>query len=399
MGGLCGAAFAQQFTRLGKTYANLSLNDLYAHENRIIAVGTDFSNGYQGVIFISNDAGEHWDTLQVPPSGYFFKTVEFRDEQTGYIGGYGGISVGLKSTDGGNTWKYYWQDFANAGVTDMHFINERVGFACGYGASQFFSGNVYKTTDGGETWNAQKDPMDSLPMDAMQMVNEQYGFAWGGTFGARKILRTTDSGATWQHFYTHSTVPGGMYWWSKDEGILVDTRGGIYKTSDGGQNWVPKPSGTQLLNSVTFIDRHTGYAVGNNGLIIKSTDGGETWQAQQPVTNKMLYKVEYHDGHVYAVGDEGVIVRSEAITGVRETPLGDELQVYPNPATGCLSVSTRAADKGSVQIADLQGRVLLHDQLVNGSARLDVSALARGIYLLEVNTGAERVVKKIMAGQ
>ncbi len=394
----CGTSAFAQWTTISQGYTDLVLNDIYVTNLKIIAVGTKFmNNNFWPHIVTANLDGSAVDTTIIPPQGYFFKTIAFKDKDTGFIGGYGSSSIWLQTTDGGTTWKYYMQDVANKGITDMQFLNNKIGYACGYGAKQFFSGNVYKTIDGGLNWDAQLDPMDSLPMDGIKMVNEQYGYGWGGTFGAKKMVKTIDGGNTWTHYYTHTAIPGGMFWWNVNEGILVDGAGGIYKTSNAGATWSAKNSGiTTALTSVTFMDRYTGFAVGLNGIILKTTNGGETWIKETGVPTTMFLKVEYHGDRFYTIGEDGTILRSSVLTGteqVKANPL-EQLVLYPNPA-----VSEIHIDKGGVTetpqliITDINGKMIYSNKL---TARIDISSYPPGVYLVHVFSEENRIVKKLI---
>ena len=95
------SAFAE-WKVLSKAYGNVDISDIAVKNNRIIAVGTDFNNFTPHIVF-SNDNGKSWDSVQVKPSGYFFKSIEFKDNDTGYIGGYGSVSIFLRTIDGGLT--------------------------------------------------------------------------------------------------------------------------------------------------------------------------------------------------------------------------------------------------------------------------------------------------------
>lgn len=392
----CSTTLFAQWSIVASGFPSVYLNDITASPTHLIAVGTKSSSaGFEPHIFIGNAEGTQWDTINVLPKGYFFKTVAFKDKDTGFIGGYGNVSIWLQTTDGGATWKYYNVDGGNRGITAMTFLNDKLGFACGYGATQFFSGNVYKTIDGGHTWEPQSDPMDSLPMDGMQMINEQFGYAWGGTFGAKKLLKTIDYGATWTHYYTHNTAPGGMYWWNVNEGILVDTKGGIYKTSDAGNTWTAKNSGvTTGLTSVLFLDKKTGFATGTYGVILKTTDGGETWTKQPGIPSKIFYKAAYLGNRVYAVGEDGLIMRSEVITGIETfEPIKDQPILFPNPSSGLIHITHHLSKEPLiVTIADTQGRVVKRINYTPDG--IDVSDLPSGMYQVTLSSNGYQSTHK-----
>lgn len=79
--------------------------------------------------------------------------------------------------------------------------------------------------------------------------------------------------------------------------------------------------------------------------------------------------------------------------GLDENPLANNLNVFPNPASHEVNVSFREVGSGDVEIRlrDAQGRevMMIQDRMQSGtySRDIDVSSLARGIYMVEVKSG------------
>lgn len=70
-------------------------------------------------------------------------------------------------------------------------------------------------------------------------------------------------------------------------------------------------------------------------------------------------------------------------------------KIYPNPATNILTVETYN-DKGTYQLQDVTGKVLLSGNVTANKFSLDISALSKGIYLLSLIDGEQQVNKKIV---
>lgn len=374
-----------QWTKVASLPAEVNLSDVYAKGSTIFAVGTRFSD-FTPYIFVSMDGGKSWDSTS-RKSGYFHKTIAFNTENNGYIAGYGSVSFTIRTTDGGNDWQAQMTDYEHSGITEIQFLNATVGYACGYGKKQFTTGNVYKTTDGGNTWKAQNNPMDSLPLESIQMLDETYGFAWAeGLFGYAQLVRTTDGGEHWAKVYSPTTTTD-FYWWNAAEGIGVDARGDILKSNDSGATWQKKSSPSNWLESVCFIDKKIGYAVGAAGMILRTTDGGDTWKKETSSTSKQLTKVEYHDGNVYAIGD-GIILRRSVVTDVNEHENNDlvdnqtTLSLYPNPVKA-IAHCVGALPGEQVSVFDMYGKLLLSDRL-DANSGIDLQSLAKGVYTLHV---------------
>ncbi len=69
-----------------------------------------------------------------------------------------------------------------------------------------------------------------------------------------------------------------------------------------------------------------------------------------------------------------------------------EVQVYPNPTLGLLTV--RNASGEAVRIYDLQGKSVLVSPLCEGAASVDVSSLPVGTYVLMVQNGVFQFIKQ-----
>lgn len=80
--------------------------------------------------------------------------------------------------------------------------------------------------------------------------------------------------------------------------------------------------------------------------------------------------------------------------GLEDNPLANSLSIYPNPAQYTVNVSFREVGSADVQITlrDAQGRnvINMNDRMQSGnySNDIDVSGLARGIYMLEIKSGS-----------
>ncbi len=70
------------------------------------------------------------------------------------------------------------------------------------------------------------------------------------------------------------------------------------------------------------------------------------------------------------------------------------IYVYPNPATNYSTVVT--SFKGTYQLQDITGKVLLTGSVTATKFSLDISALSKGIYLLSLFDGEQQVNRKVV---
>lgn len=114
----------------------------------------------------------------------------------------------------------------------------------------------------------------------------------------------------------------------------------------------------------------------------------------------------YYDFHI--VDDlDGDVVGTEmfyvidTITGIQHQPLVGYFNIYPNPATDVVSVSTeRSVDHCEIIICDLNGRQKMNikglELLPGQSLRLNIAGLSKGIYVLKIITRDAMISKKLI---
>ncbi len=80
-----------------------------------------------------------------------------------------------------------------------------------------------------------------------------------------------------------------------------------------------------------------------------------------------------------------------------DTVIGNSIKIHPNPSKENIFIESDFAIK-SIELFDVQGRVLMAKPINQTQTRLDISGYANGIYLLKVATGkgikTEKIVKE-----
>jgi hypothetical protein len=121
------------------------------------------------------------------------------------------------------------------------------------------------------------------------------------------------------------------------------------------QNSLPQGNS---LSSIFFADANTGYAVGYNGTILTTEDGGG------PV-------------------------------GINENkPVSNSLKLYPDPT--CKDLTVETAEKGFLFIFNLNGVLLLRQEITKPTTTIDVSNLPNGLYVVKVVGEKEAFVCKFI---
>jgi hypothetical protein len=79
-------------------------------------------------------------------------------------------------------------------------------------------------------------------------------------------------------------------------------------------------------------------------------------------------------------------------SGFAGNPLPETCRVYPNPASDMISITGLPAGAG-IEITDMAGKVLLTRSTLNDPAKIDISSLPKGIYLLRSGLVVKKIVR------
>ncbi|WP_159017796.1 leucine-rich repeat domain-containing protein [Algibacter sp. L3A6] len=73
-----------------------------------------------------------------------------------------------------------------------------------------------------------------------------------------------------------------------------------------------------------------------------------------------------------------------------------DFNIYPNPTNGLIAIKSKQLNQASINVYDLNGRVLLTKNISGTSSEINVSKLSSGIYLLKVKVGNNEFIKRIV---
>lgn len=227
-----------------------------------------------------------------------------------YAGTYGGV---WKSLDGGAHWFSSSEGLSPFEITALAVAPSTPGTVWA-GTPQ----GIYQTTNGGATWRLVWFPLDdpdvSLGPSILSLVADPAdpAVAWAGT-QAGKVLKTTDSGATWEAVHG---MPGGVSAIAVDptatDTVYAMGGGEIQRTADGGLTWTRLRAGEDTMLVLDPVDPRVLYAAGSFDGIRKSTDAGATWSRLPGFNGRALGLFVDPTDHsvVFAGGSFGTLMRS-----------------------------------------------------------------------------------------
>ncbi len=140
-----------------------------------------------------------------------------------------------------------WMPQSSGGTATLRgvsAVSDTVAWASGSGNT------ILRTSDSGRTWQPLTVTTDKLDFRDVDAIDARTAFLLSiGTGPASRIYKTTDAGAHWTLQFTNPDPKGffdAMTYWDADHGIVVgdsvDGRFSIFLTSDGGHAWAPAPA-------------------------------------------------------------------------------------------------------------------------------------------------------------
>lgn len=152
----------------------------------------------------------------------------------------------------------------------------------------------------------------------------------------------------------------------------------------------------QHWNGISWDSLETAsYTYDNNKNLL--SESGKTWNGSF-WENRNQYFYTY-DGNNYRTeqlsnGNKTDYYYRQITTGIKEieNPL---LTIFPNPSNGSFTIKFNSTDKQLVNIFDINGRIVLSQQLVNNTL-IDASSLCDGIYSIRISSNAEVENKRLV---
>lgn len=289
------------------------------------------------------------------------------------------------------------------------------------------AGGIYRCDDlnnlGSSTWTLLPDPPRTEKHPAsLNVLND-------GTLVASYSGRRNGSGTftASSGVFTYNPTSGawtdvsdpGMYYWTKD--VVIDPNdasqntwyagvfsgwggppnglGGLYKTTDRGASWT-RLTGTTLdrVTSCTFNPNNADeiyLTTETQGLWMSSDINSGTpsfslvnsYPFRQP---ERVFFNPYNLSEIWVSSfGNGMKMGTVLTTGMPQFS-ESELNAYPNPATGFVSVNAAAGEQ--LVLTNMLGEIVLQKEMSSGKSTVDLNGLAEGVYVLQVNGRKEKLL-------
>lgn len=160
------------------------------------------------------------------------------------------------------------------------------------------------------------DPATALAARSLLLDAQSVGGTVVSVGASGHILRSTDSGATWELVPAPTLATfTGISFADEQHGWIVGHDALILRTEDGGRTWSKQYQGEDLQVSfldVLFLDAQTGFAIGAYGQFLATADGGRTWTSRRLIEDDYFFNriSRGPGGTLYIAGEHGTLLRS-----------------------------------------------------------------------------------------
>lgn len=218
---------------------------------------------------------------------------------------------------------------------------------------------------------------------------------------------------------TLSVPDGYIYQWYKDTTALFNaTDSFIVVTNNSGNYWVKVSNQFGCITNsntfnITFVEnppKPTFWIIGNtlntnmNGFALQWYFNGNPINGATGLTYTATNSGNYH---IIATNSFGCTTSSDTVfitvvNGIAENIPVKDVIIYPNPNNGMFNLAFDLITEANVNImvADMLGKVVYEENIGNYSGsynkQLDLTHLQKGIYLVNLQVGNERINKRII---
>ena len=360
----------------------------------------------------STNGGENWVVFDVEEAmGRISFDIHAFNDQKAWITTQNLISGAGRglflTTDGGETWTEKLNGTAGGG--SLHFFDSMSAYCGVYDIIKI-------TTDGGETWNDAASIPPFLPGEGGTSYSGAANEAvigdtiWGGT-GKGRVFRSIDRGNNWTVVNSDaSTNIPSIAFANAQVGLLVRDNGDMSRSTDGGETWIPLDCEYDIFELIripgtkTILGTSYQYlGIGENKTVY-SDDFGESWAKLDSVVTAYapVFSSPTHGwvGGLRPAADSPALYKwnSDELVSVNDLlAKSARINVFPNPFSSFINISTEDVAIKSIRLLDMEGCVHATYQGQETSAfSWELSGLASGIYFLEIKTTGGFIIKKIV---
>ena len=269
------------------------------HDIKIINKNLVISAGNYGLIKVSVDAGENWETVRGKSDHEHLHGIDFSGNNIFVVGNNGTI---LKSTNEGKNW-IKQEKFTDFDLKSIAF-HGKDGLIVGE------NGIIFKTIDQGMSWEKIGEEWQTN-LNEVFFVNENIAITFGDN---GLILKSVDKGNNWNKIDLGIKSNLLCYSPNFEEKIII---GGdsytLIESEDYFNSWniIETANAAMIFKSLLYINEDLLLSGGVFSLSVKhaySTDGGQNWIIGKK-SNVPINEFDYDNEFAFLCGNQGTIVK------------------------------------------------------------------------------------------
>ncbi len=383
-------------------------DDIYFTNDSTAFIGQD------GEIYKSIDRGETWQEIGELPHNAYIRSIEFIDDNVGFIGtifdDVGGKGF-YTTTNGGISWTRIDNKVTGGmfGICGLDHIGSTIIGVGIYSEPAKF----YISKDAGASW-VSKTVTEAAALVDCHMINDSTYLVAGSSNPERRanILKTTDWGATWTQV-AHSGAPTSYCWkLSLDNNLFglasIEFSNTAFVTQDQGNSWeeifINENAGALNFGGTAFLNNNIGWVADQwNPGIYETIDGGNNWNYLD--FGSAINRIKILDNNTAIAVGKTVYIYDPIRLGTsapKEETVFHSMTINPNPAKDVLNISLNIFQHTAVRLdlMDQNGaliRELFGSSLDKGfwSKQYNIDNLKPGNYFVWLRTNEGHMVKKI----
>jgi len=411
---LLGSLFSAQYSWTAFSYPPASANGRYddvffLNEN----VGWA-ARGGNGAVFKTTNGGANWTQQTVSAAtNQYYRNIEFLNENVGFLGTLNNNFY--KTADGGNSWQRVnnISPYPQA-ICGLDCVGTSTVYGCG---AWFYPAYIIKSTDSGNTWQYIDMSAYANALVEIHFVTENIGYAAGNDDNGAVILKTTDGGNSWTKIY-NSNIENEYVWkmqfldnnkiFCSIESELPNT-GKLLKSLNGGFSWETKDFPDHYVQAVGFTSATHGWMGGHNTGFYETFDGGNTW-TNTGVGGSLNRIFILNNNVAFAAGTNvykmttGSLAAQEVFGEKQERKL--KVEVAPNPVKDKLNLNVHYihSDHIIVGLYEASGKfiknILKDDVNDKGLKKYTLEFnYPTGSYLLDIHSNLGRQSVKVIKNE
>lgn len=365
--------------------------------------------GGGGAVFKTTNGGINWTQLPLSnPNNEYYRNIEFLNENVGFLGTL--TNNFYKTVDGGNS----WQKIQNISPYPQAICGlDTVGASTVYGCGAWFQpAYIIKSTDSGNTWQFIDMSAYAIALVEILFVNENIGYVSGTDSQGGVILKTYDGGTSWTKIYG-SNIPDEYVWKMQIMDNMMfgsiasytPHSGKLLKSTNGGLTWETKDFPDVDVQAVGFVSPTKGWMGGHHTGFYETSDGGDTWTnlGIGGSLNRIFFlsnTLAYASGNnIYKMTTSGLSTVDSGDQSVKEL----KVEVAPNPLNEILNLKVHYehSDHILVGLYDVSGKFLkyiLKDEIFNKEIKSYTIKFnyPAGVYFLNIHSNLGRQSIKLI---